>query len=240
MKLLFVFVTMALACGTAADSVVTEFLSSIDPKFEDQHSFLSGHRDQPYFKDVDFIDLDTFATFPVHPSPSQIPLRIAVDQGANVYRLFNFDTLQYNDLVARVPLALSAEEIRPYGQFYLDVTQLWDPLGHTYFTSTESFIAENQRRMKDAESGSSQYGRKDIGRWNTLEVQVRAMFVGFEWNRMVWRDRDSVYEADYMVWMECTGALRHFRLMIHPDGRCDVAKDSLWSESFGYYRKFVR
>jgi len=237
MKLLFVFMTMVLLCGMAMDSVVTEFLSSIDQKFEDRRSFSYWPIKQTYFDNVDFLHVDTFGTF-MHPIPEdQIPLRIAVDENNNVFRLFGFDTLQYNDLVARVPLALGPKDIRLYGEFYLDVTRLWDPERYTYFPSTESFIITNQGRRKDAESGFV-YGRKGVGRWNTLEVDIQKMFAGFEWNRTVWNDRDSVYEADYMVWMECTGALRYFRLMIHPDGRCHVAKDSLWSESFGYYTKY--
>ncbi|MEW6411482.1 MAG: hypothetical protein AB1483_03305 [Candidatus Zixiibacteriota bacterium] len=238
MRFVLVFVTMALLCNETTDSVVMGFLSSIDPKFENRRTFASATVDQPFFEDVVFVDIDTFVTF-IHPTPrSEIPLRIGIDKAANVYRLFGFDTNQYNDIIASEPLSLGADQIRPYGEFYLDLTQLWDPFDYMFIASIESFIAENRRRMVEAESGDSGYDCDRCPKWDELEAQIRAMLAGVVLDSVVWSEKDSVYEAEYIAWGETTGALRYFRLMVHPNGRCVIARDSLWSESFGYYYKY--
>ncbi len=190
---------------------------------------------QPYFQYVNFYETDTGCVFK-HPS-EDIPFRFAVDSNFKVYSIFNQRENEYNDLLDNYCVYLTQDMIYPYGQFYLDVTQLYNQhdCGYYYLKNTNDFIKLNEQLKSDLGFPTN----RDLN-WDEIEKQIRQVCDTLNFESMSYNKITGEFTADYYIWMEATGNLRHIQVKVNTNGKSHVISDTLLVRNLGYYRYYHR
>jgi len=195
---------------------------------------------QSYFEDLIFLTVDTGVVSVdsaghhyVHPIRSYGPFRIAVDEEGRVYRLFGFDSVEYDQLIYRYPeteVMLDPSAVSDYGRFFIETTMLSNRRGDYYFVEGSNwFVGFNRKMMID------DFTRFVNKRLQELEDRMKELSPYLNFDTLKFDRRTNSYIVDYYVWFALTGELRHICLKIELDGACIIGKDEILAERLGAY-----
>ena len=192
---------------------------------------------QQYFPELLFLTIDTGCYYSTNPRPGDGPMRLALDPSDRVFRLFNFDSSQFDEMTNTYPLTgidLDPTNVYDYGRFYIEVTLNYSFWSYHYLDGVEDFIELNRSLMLDdwtVSIGSKlETYRRQIG-----EIKGRLNFDSTIFDRST-----RTFYVDYYIWYEDSGNLRHVRLAIEYSGACSVVTDPVMAEAIGYFDPTVQ
>ncbi|MHA1280609.1 MAG: hypothetical protein ACTSQ8_25920 [Candidatus Helarchaeota archaeon] len=223
---LFIILCVSQYVPNAIDSTI---LANIER--ENPDCFFVSHYNQFFFDNVEFYEVDTVCGVR-HPSDER-PQRFAIDSDNTVYSIMGWAESDYNKMINRNPICITQNIVNKYGQFFIDVTILYDEhdYGYYYISSTSHFIKLNEQLMND-----ENFPTRDDLDWSTIINSIHDLCDTLKFNNIIYDNVEQAFTIDYHAWMEGDGDFRHIRLKIHIDGKCEVLADSVLAPGFGYYR----
>lgn len=200
---------------------------------------------QSYFEDLTFLEIDTGVVYRdsdgsyyVHPIYPFKPIRIAVDADGRVYKLFGFDTLDFEKLIYRYPpagISLDVSSLYDYGRFFIEITIISRLDGNHHFVEgTNWFVELNRKMMID------DFTRFISKRLQELEERMKELSPVLNFDTLKFDRRTNNFIVDYYIWFESNGDFRHVSLRIELDGACYVLKDEVLAQQLGAYEAIRR
>lgn len=184
--------------------------------------------DQVYFSDVVFLQIDTGGTFSTNPPTGYAPIRVAIDDEGRLYELYNCDSVQFNDIVARYSVSLGPDQADGYGRFYIETVMNYSFYPYHYITDIHAFIELNRELML----GSTVLQLKK--KFAKVEREIAEVCKDLNFDSIIYDKKTGSYIVDYYIWYQASGRFRHIQLSIEADGDCTVLADELLSDEIGF------
>lgn len=182
---------------------------------------------QELFPEVTFVMVDTGCMYAGRPETDRF--RLAYDSLGRRYKLFSFDSMQFNQLVQDHPIAINSDNVFAYGAFFLQCTDIYTSYRFTYIRDVDEFLEYTRQLGKHWDNDLTS------PRWAKLEKAIRKTCRKLAPDTIVFVPSERRFLVHYYVWFEWTGDIVHYFLVIGQDGTCELLKKSTVASEVGRY-----
>lgn len=193
--------------------------------------------DQDYFPEVSFVNIYAKCT----EWPTTIPIwkenyvqRVAIDNEDRIFRLFNVDTIEFNDLAEAHPLVLPSDSIYEYGKFFLETARLDNVYPYFYLTDIIDLRMLNKENLFTwlLTDETIREFHENVPR---VEAKIDSLAIDLDTIALLHQESDTAFLATYHIWTLYNGSLQRITLAIGTDGKCSVVIDDTLAVGVGYF-----
>lgn len=182
---------------------------------------------QELFPEVTFVMVDTGCIYANRPEIDRF--RLAYDSLGRGYKLFAFDSMQFNQLVQDHPIAINSDNVFAYGAFFLECTDIYTWNRFTYVRDVDEFL-EYTRQL-----GKHWHDDLTSPLWAKLEQATRETCRRLTPDTIAYVPSERRFLLHYYVWFELSGDIVHYFLAIGQDGTCELLHKSTVASGVGRY-----
>lgn len=190
---------------------------------------------QSFLADVEMYSVDTGCNDTSLPRPNYKPFRLAVDAQGATYKLFNFSSSEFNDMMTKHPVELIDEDVYDFGRFFLQLTRIYDPFGDTYFISSTAELKTLNKEYTELTTRPDDFKIRS----ERIERIIDSVCAHLDFDRVVHGTEQNTYEVDYYTWQLQLGELRNITLTLTSRGIASIRSDTVITTHLGYYHPGV-
>lgn len=193
---------------------------------------------QTYFDHTKFVEVDTGCLKDDEFDAAMVnyrPIRVALDSAGRIYRLFQFDTCEFNALVDARPPSFEEDPISVYyyGLYFVEFA-----LVHTVLYWEHCSI-ENAQQLKVLNRESLWCSGWTDERWrakeDSVEQKVDALASRLNAERVRPAENGDGFAVRYYIWYARFGDLREIDLHIDQEGHIYVLSNQIVDSEVGFY-----